>query len=46
LNTAVLTGELLTHNPIGETNELYLDLRELLFIDSIANVDQDPPHVV
>jgi len=37
---------LLTHNPIGETNELYLNLCELLLTESVADADQDLPRVV
>jgi hypothetical protein len=46
LNATVRTGELFADNPVRETDELYLDLFEPLFIHSIANADQDLPHVV
>ena len=46
LNATVRTGELFADNLTRETDELYLDLCEPLFIDSIANADQDLPQVV
>jgi hypothetical protein len=36
---------LFTDNPIRKTDQLYLDLCEQLFIDPIANADQDLPQV-
>ena len=34
---------MLTDDTLGETNELYLNLVELLFSNSISNADQDLP---
>jgi hypothetical protein len=46
LHATVGTGELFADNLTRETNELYSYLCEPLFIDSIANVDQDLPQVI
>jgi hypothetical protein len=46
LNATVRTGELFADNPVRETDELYLNLCEPLFIDSIANADHDLPQVI